>query len=182
MSKYFNTQILIITLVIVLPANIICQNLIDSLFFIYKSDSLIKVVNTNIAPKKVNSLPILDEAYLPLKAYGVLQNGKVEVYNNHHQLIKNVIYKDSVAVIEEIFKDGKITSEYRYFPKSKTYIITTFFEEGNIKTFEIASIDFESITKWHKNGNLKSICTYKYKQEKCDYWNEKGVYSTIPLE
>lgn len=157
------------------------QNPHDSLTVIYKSDKLIEVVNTQFPEIVKQTAPLLsvivpDGIYIDPKQYGILREGEIKVYDRFYRLIKYFVYRDSVRILEEDYKNGKITSQCRTIPIDRTIVCTYYFDNGNPKIQDNSTQKKETTTKWYENGTVESICIYQGKKNKCDYWDDKGLY------
>lgn len=174
-------RLLSIMLTILLPLISIGQNQHDSLLIIYKSDNLIEIVKP-LSPEILKRTTPLQNNFIvaweffDTKNYGVLKNGEINIYDRFYQLIEHIVNRDSVRIIEENFKNGKLSYRSRQIPNDSTFINTYYDDNGNLEIQTIKTPNDETITKWHANGFLKSSCIYKANQEKCDYWDDDGIY------
>ena len=162
------------------PLTTFGQNPHDSLTVIYKSDNLIEFVKPLIPEIEKRTEPksntVLDGSWIDTKKYDVLKNGEINVYDRFYQLIEHIVYRDSVRIIEENYKNGILTYQSRHIPEDITFIYTYYDDNGKMKMQGISTPKSEKTTKWHDNGFLKSICINEDNQQKCDNWDDKGLY------
>lgn len=169
------------TLALWIPITLFGQNPHDSLTIIYKSDKLIEIVkpllpeiDKRTEPSKYNG--ILNGIYIDREKYGVVKNGEIKIYDRFYQLIERIEYRDSVFILDESFKNGKLTDQLRFIPVDSIYIFTDYYQSGKPKSQNRSSCRSETDTRWFDNGQIESICEKKANSEKCDYWSESGLY------
>ena len=172
---------LIFISILLLPFIVKGQNPHDSCVVVYKSDNLIEIVKPLlplVAKEATKSVKegVQSEAWIDSEPYKKLKNGIIKIYDIYYNLIEREIYRDSIKIIEEEYKDGKIFSQLCFIPNDTIYIHTHYYEDGSPKVQNNTSSKLETTIEWYRNGQTESKCRKEPNMEKCEYWQSDGLY------